>query len=744
MRNVFRNGELAMKPCRAIGLAVAFFLLICVSDAILESVAFHEKSFWNSLILDVSPHALYLRSVVTLCFLLFGLIVSRTFARQRATELALMESEKRYRTVADFTHDWESWTDVDGTFLWVSPSCKAVTGYAAEEFLARPKLFQEIIHPDDVAEVTGHFRQSLLRSQKAGHSLDFRIIHRNGDVRWINHVCQPVFGDGGAWLGRRSSNRDISSRRNAEEALAKSEEMYKSLYEEANKAQELYRSLLSSSPDAIVVYDLEGYPLYVNDSFVHMFGWTLEEVSGQRIPFVPDSERIGTGAAVKRVMDTGEALSGFETKRLTKDGGLVDVRLSASQYHDVSGNPLGMLVILRDVTERNKAEEETRRVRSLLSTIVENLPTPVFLKDAEELKYLLWNRASEELYGYSSDEVMGKTTHQVFPRAQAERFDVQDRAALASGQLLSIPEQPVDTKHRGSRVMHSKKLPIMDDTGRPQYLLGISEDITERKEVERVMIEARKAAEEASRAKSDFLANMSHEIRTPMNGIMGMTELALSTELTPEQYEYLDAVRISADSLLKLINDILDFSKIEAGKLELIEVDFSLRDAIADTMTIVAVQAHQKNIELLYQIPPEVPDGVIGDPGRLRQIITNLVGNAIKFTDQGEVVLSVELSSETDEEVDLHLTVADTGIGIPQAKQQTIFSAFEQADGSTSRKVRRYRTWVGNLFALLRDDGRKDLGRKPGGKRKHLPLYAWLPCGKKTEPCRRLLRTSTA
>lgn len=349
-------------------------------------------------------------------------------------------------------------------------------------------------------------------------------------------------------------------------------------------------------------------------------------------------------------------------------------------------SPAGMLVILRDITATKRAEEETRRTKSLLSTTIQHLPTPVFLEHARDLHYMMWNTASEELYGYSSDEVLGKTAHDFFPEKQAETFDQQDRETLASGKLLCIPEEHVTTKHKGLRVLNVKKLAILDENGEPQCLLGISEDITKRKETERALIAAREAAEEAGRAKSELLANMSHEIRTPMNGIMGMTELALSTDLTPEQYEYLDAVRTSADALLKLINDILDFSKVEAGKMELINIEFSVRSSIADVMTLLAVEAHRKNLELLYDIPPEIPDAVIGDPGRVRQILTNLVGNAIKFTDEGEVVVKVESALEKEETVCLHLTVADTGIGIPPEKRKKIFRAFEQADGSTSRK----------------------------------------------------------
>ena len=343
-----------------------------------------------------------------------------------------------------------------------------------------------------------------------------------------------------------------------------------------------------------------------------------------------------------------------------------------------------------EVAERVRAEEALRESSELVRLVFDSIPEAVYGIDMQG-NCTFCNPSCLRLLGYHEPtEVLGKNLHTLIhhTRQDGTPYPVEEchiYEAFHHGHGTHIDDE-VLWRGDGTSFPAEYWSHPMHRAGKVFGTVVTFVDITERKQSEQVLREAREAAESASRAKSEFLANMSHEIRTPMNGVIGMTELALDTELTQEQRGYLNLVKSSAESLLVLLNDILDFSKIEAGRLDMEIIEFNLRDSLDDTMKTVSLRAHEKGLELVCHILPEVPEALRGDPTRLRQIVINLIGNAIKFTSQGEVLMRVETQRESEGEATLHFAVTDTGVGIPLDKQASIFEAFTQADNSTTRK----------------------------------------------------------
>jgi PAS domain S-box-containing protein len=353
---------------------------------------------------------------------------------------------------------------------------------------------------------------------------------------------------------------------------------------------------------------------------------------------------------------------------------------------DEQGQPRRWIGAVSDITDRKRAEEELYQSRQMLQTILDTIPQRVFWKD-RNIVYLGCNKAFAMDAGLKDPaEIFGKNDYELAWRETAELYRADDKLVMEQETPRLHFEEPLSRPDGSRWWIRTSKLPLRDREGKVIGIIGTYEDITEQKRMEVELHRSKEAAESANRAKSEFLANMSHEIRTPMNGIIGMTDLALDTPLSSEQQEYLTMVKDSADSLLTLINDILDFSKIEAGRLRLDPVEFDLYDALANAIRALSIRASQKKLEIAWMAEPGVPQWVIGDAGRLRQVVVNLVGNAIKFTEQGEVVLGVAVESRRNEDILLHFTVRDTGIGIPPEKQGTIFEAFTQADSSMTRK----------------------------------------------------------
>ena len=339
-----------------------------------------------------------------------------------------------------------------------------------------------------------------------------------------------------------------------------------------------------------------------------------------------------------------------------------------------------------EVNERLQAQETLSEERKVLRALIDNLPDFIYVKDVD-CRFVVANLSVARQMGANNpEELLGKSDFDFYPRELATTFYEDEQRVIQSGKAeVNREEAGLDAKGNAMQVL-TTQVPLRDKNGRITGLAGIGRDITYLKKAQAEMQSAREAAEAASRAKSEFLANMSHEIRTPLNGVMGMTDLALETELTPEQREYLETVKMSGDTLLTVINDILDFSKIEAGKIDLEAIDFNLRDSLESALKTLAMRTDEKGLELMCEVAPEVPELVRGDSTRLRQIVVNLVGNAIKFTDKGEIAVKVQVEAKEGADYLFRFTVADTGVGIPEDKRKLIFEAFSQADTSTTRK----------------------------------------------------------
>ncbi|MBT3320717.1 MAG: PAS domain S-box protein, partial [Anaerolineae bacterium] len=325
--------------------------------------------------------------------------------------------------------------------------------------------------------------------------------------------------------------------------------------------------------------------------------------------------------------------------------------------------------------ERKRAEKESSRQRKYFQALIENSPTAVVLLDNDQ-NITHCNPAFEDLYGYNCAEIAGKDIDKLIATEETRK-----EASTLTKQVMEERVHKISKRKRKDGSLVDVEL-----FGVPVFLgeeragaLAIYHDIS-------TLVQARRAADEANRAKSEFLANMSHEIRTPMNGVIGMLDIALDTELSDEQKDYLNIAQQSAEALLTLLNDILDYSKIEAKKLDLEIIEFDLRNAVEGVAYTIASRAEEKGLELAALIPHDLPTDLLGDPGRLRQVLINLMGNAIKFTEKGEVVIRTKKVKETETHIKIQFSVEDTGIGIKADRLNAIFTRFTQADGSTTRK----------------------------------------------------------
>ncbi len=456
-----------------------------------------------------------------------------------------------------------------------------------------------------------------------------------------------------------------------------------------------YQSLVDSLPFCLLIKGVDGRRIFANKAYLDFRQCSLEDILGKRDAdlFSPELARQFEEDDL-HVLATGQAFEGIEESQ-GPDGSQRWIERFKCPLRDTAGKICGIQLLFWDVTARKVAEFHRDRERRLLQTLLDNIPDSIYFKDQDSRFIRVSAGMANKFRLESTDAVAGLTDADIFTHEHAARAREDEVEIMRTGKpIVSLVER--ETWHdREDTWCSTTKMPLNDEYGNVIGTFGISRDITDLKKTQDELAGARDAADQANRAKSDFLANMSHEIRTPMNAIIGISELLSQTSLSRDQRDLLDLVREAADSLLRLLNDILDFSKIEASRLELEHIPFSLRDCIGKTGQTLSLRAAQQGLELVCRVAPDVPDRLLGDPGRLRQILINLIGNAIKFTERGEVFVDVsrvpnqpsEPSTEdSSRPILLQFSVRDTGIGIPKEKQSLVLEPFTQADSSTTRR----------------------------------------------------------
>jgi len=642
----------------------------------------------------------------------FVIGVVEDISRRKETEEALQRSEEKYRKVFENIQDVFYHIDVHGIVTEVSPSIEQYLGYTREEVIGRP-VVQLYYNPAD--------RQRLLKDlEERGKVMDYEIRMRTKDGRLVipSVNAHVLYDDEGRWVGTEGALRDVSERKRVEMELRK------------------LSQAIEQSPSMVLVTDVRGTIEYVNPSFTEVTGYTAEEVIGKN-PRIMKSGHTSPEEYHRmwRTISSGGQWHG-EFRNRKKSGELYWESVTISPIRDARGGISHYIAVKEDITERKHSEEvlkyriEFQKIVNQISMhfinlkldeidaeIVHALQLIGSFEGADRSYVVLFSEDRTVLvnsYRYQSSgigtEMVGLVNTAVtavpWLMEQLEQFRV-----INLGRLADLPaEAAAEREMFERRAVRSLLIVPMAHGCQLMGFVGFDAVSVERvwtedsvallrlvseiivnallhKQTSEALRRAKDTAEEANHAKSQFLANMSHEIRTPMNGIIGMTELALETELTDQQREYLATVRSSAAALLDLIDEVLDLSKIEAGQLEFDQIDFNLRTIVEGTVDTLVQRANQKGLEVFCRIHPNVPVNLRGDPGRVRQILMNLLGNAIKFTEHGYVLVEIDVEPPLDDQfVTLHGMVVDTGIGIVRERQPFIFDSFTQADTSIRRR----------------------------------------------------------
>lgn len=598
--------------------------------------------------------------------------------RRRHFEEALRESEQNLLTLFDAVDESIMLLESDGTILTANKTFASRLNRSVADCVG--ESVYSLVPPDLARQRKAHLDQVLENGKPASFE-----DKRQG--RWLNHTIYPVLDAHGQATRMVIYTADITARKEEEESKREREQMVATMF--------------AQTTDSIVLVDIAtGRFIDFNDAAHRGLGYTREEFAQFKFPDIQAELNADQIAEATRKILAGEKVE-FESRHRHKDGSLRDVSLSFRTMN-LKGQPI-ISAVWRDITESKRAEEELTQYRQHLEETVA-LRTEA-LKAANEEQTAIWkatpagvvivhmsdrrivrcNRKLEEIFGYGPGEFNGMTTRAWYP---------DDVSYGETGQMINDVVWRAETlvqevqylKKDGSPFWARITVRAIDPQNQAMGVLAIIEDITEERAVKKVLREAKELAEQATRAKADFLANMSHEIRTPMNAVIGFSGLALKTDLDSKQRDYLQKIQDSGKHLLGIINDILDFSKIEAGKLVVERVEFELQKVLENVSTLISEKTSSKGLELMFHIDKKTPNELIGDPLRLGQVLVNYANNAVKFTDEGEIIVTVEPIEDNEDDLLLRFSVRDTGIGLTQKQQETLFRSFQQADTSISRQ----------------------------------------------------------